>query len=67
MKARLGGRIKADTLSLALSAFLLIAALWLVVDQLARVNNLLASLLCFLALGLFLGDQLRIVAAQRKP
>jgi len=65
MRQLLGSRIKADALTLALSAILLVAAVWLVVDQFAGSKSPLASLLFFLALGLFLGDQFRILVTRR--
>lgn len=53
--------IKADALTLAFAALLAVAAVWLFVDQLAGARNQLATGLFFFALGLFLGNQVRLL------
>jgi len=53
--------IKADALTLAFAALLAVAAVWLFVDQLAASRNPLADGLFFFALGLFLGNEVRLL------
>ncbi len=59
--------IKADAMTLAFAALLAVAAIWLVVDQLAGARNPLANGLFFFALGLFLGNEVRILRVHSRP
>jgi len=61
--------IKADVLTLSFAALLALAAVWLIVDQLAGAKNPLAYDFFFLALGLFLGNEGRLLRApvRREP
>jgi hypothetical protein len=63
MKERVVGKLKADTLTLVLAGLLAIAAVGLIVDQFAGGNNPLVDRLFFLALGLLLGNELRLLGA----
>jgi hypothetical protein len=63
MKERVVGKLKADTLTLVLAGLLAIAAVGLIVDQFAGGKNPLVDRLFFLALGLLLGNELRLLGA----
>jgi hypothetical protein len=63
MRERIVGKLKADTLTLVLAGLLAVAAVWLIVDQFAGAKNPLADRLFFLALGLLLGNELRLIGA----
>lgn len=59
--------IKADALTLVFAALLAVAAIWLVVDQLAGAKNTLAYGLFLFALGLFLGNEFRLLRIPSRP
>ena len=59
--------IKADALTLSLAAVLGVAAVWLLFDQIAGARNPLANGLFFFALGLFLGNQIRVLTVTSRP
>jgi hypothetical protein len=58
--------IRADTLTLAFAALLAAAAIWLFVDALSGSRNPLANGLFFFALGLFLGNEVRLLSPSRR-
>jgi hypothetical protein len=57
------GLIKADALTLVFAALLAGAAVWLFADQVAGAKNLLIDRVFTFALGLFLGNELRLLRA----
>ena len=63
MNGRVMSKLKADALTLVLAGLLAVAAVWLVVDQFAGAKNPLVDRLFFLALGLLLGNELRLLGA----
>jgi hypothetical protein len=57
--------IKADALTLVLAALLAVAAVGLVIDQLTAARNPLVNGLFLFALGLLLGNEVRLLSPAR--
>jgi heme/copper-type cytochrome/quinol oxidase subunit 4 len=62
MKQRVLSKFKADTITLVLAALLAVAAVWLVVDQFVGAKNVLEDRLFSFALGINLGNALRLLS-----
>jgi hypothetical protein len=62
MKQRVLSKFKADAITLVLAALLAVAAVWLVVDQFAGAKNVLEDRLFSFALGINLGNTLRLLS-----
>jgi len=63
MKPRL---FKADAITLAFSALLGITAIWLLVDQFIGATNPLEDRLFSFALGIFLGNLIRLMSVSSR-
>jgi hypothetical protein len=64
MKQRVLSKFKADAITLALAALLTVAAAWLVVDQFVGARNVLEDRLFSFALGINVGNALRLLSAR---
>jgi hypothetical protein len=66
MRQGIFSRRKPDAITVVLSALLAVAAVWMLADQLTGARNILEDRLFSFALGLALGNAVRLVASDRR-
>ena len=60
--------IKADVITVVIAALLIVAAVWVLADTLVGAKSLLSDRLFSFALGLFIGNAIRLIPSRRtKP